>query len=154
MKTFVTALTLVALLVKIAPAQSRPTDSIGWLTGCWEWRTPSRVVEEQWSSTTGGTLLGFSKTTVRDSLREYEFIRIDAAGDALIYHAQPVRQAPAQFRALPPFDSVLTFTNPQHDFPQRVIYRRLGPDTIRARVEGTRNGQTRGFDYPYVRVKC
>jgi hypothetical protein len=38
-----------------------------------------------------------------------------------------------------------------HDFPQRVIYRRRGADSLLARVEGMRGGQLRGLDYPYRR---
>lgn len=143
MNTLAAAVTCVVFLSPMVSAQSRPTDRVSWLTGCWEWRTQSRLVEEHWSSANGGTLLGFSKTTVRDTVRAFEFIRIDAAGDTLIYHAQPARQAPAEFRALPPFDSVLTFANPQHDFPQRVIIGAWGP-TRSARVSRGRATDKRG----------
>ena len=135
-------------------AQARPTDAFGWLAGCWAQRSASGSVEEHWSSAAGGMLLGFSKTVRRDSLREYEFIRIYGAGDTLVYAAQPVRQAPAEFRAVPPFDSGFVFANPAHDFPQRIIYRQVGTDTLHARVEGRRGGQIRGFDLRYARTPC
>jgi hypothetical protein len=51
-------------------------------------------------------------------------------------------------------DSAVTFEHPTHDFPQRVIYRRRGADSLLARVEGMRGGQLRGSDYPYRRVSC
>jgi uncharacterized protein DUF6265 len=51
-------------------------------------------------------------------------------------------------------DSAVTFENPSHDFPQRIIYRRRGADSLLARVEGMRGGQLRGSDYPYRRVAC
>ena len=148
------ALVLATLSSAALGAQSRAVESLGWFTGCWERRTPSAVIEEHWSSATGGMLIGFGKTTVRDSVREYEFLRISAIGDTLVYHAQPSRQRPAEFRAVPPYDSVITFANPAHDFPQRVIYRRAGPDSLLARIEGTRSGQVRGVDYSYARVSC
>lgn len=53
-----------------------------------------------------------------------------------------------------PLADVVTFENLAHDFPQRVIYRRAGADSLIARVEGTRAGQPRGFDFPYRRVAC
>jgi hypothetical protein len=55
---------------------------------------------------------------------------------------------------VPPHDGAITFSNPAHDFPQRIIYRRAGADSLHARIEGTRNGQPRGVDYAYVRVAC
>ena len=144
-----------ALAALAAPlgAQARPVQSLGWLQGCWERRTANAVVEEHWSSAAGGVLLGFGKTTVRDSVREHEFLRIHAIGDTLVYHAIPSRQQPAEFRAVPPHDSVITFSNPGHDFPQRIIYRRAG-DSLHARIEGTRNGQPRAVDFRYARAAC
>ena len=98
-------------------------------------------------------LLGFSRTVRRDSVVEYEFVRIFAVGDTLVYEAQPSRQAKTEFRAVPPFTPEVVFTNPTHDFPQRVVYRRSG-DSLVARIEGTRGGQLRVIPFPYARVPC
>jgi hypothetical protein len=46
------------------------------------------------------------------------------------------------------------FENPQHDFPQRVIYRKQGPNGLHARIEGTHKGQARGIDFPMKRKLC
>lgn len=96
----------------------------------------------------------FGRTLRGDSLVEYEFVRVYGKGDTLVYDAHPSGQEPTEFRATAPFDSAITFSNPAHDFPQRVIYRRVGNDTLIARVEGMRNGQVRGIDFPYRRVAC
>jgi hypothetical protein len=136
-------------------AQGRPTDALAWLTGCWERRTPDGVIEEQWSSAVGGMLLGFSRTVRRDSVTEYEFVRIYNAGaDTLIYDAQPSRQARTEFRAVGPFEPEIVFANPAHDFPQRIVYRRVSKDSMIARIEGTHGGQTRTINFPYVRARC
>jgi hypothetical protein len=147
-------LLVLAVLARDARAQSRPTDALAWLAGCWERRHPDGlVIEEHWSSPEGGTLLMFGKTTRRGTLIEHEFVRIYAVKDTLVYAANPSGQTPTEFRAVPPYDSVVTFANPAHDFPQRVIYRR-GADSLFARVEGMRSGQLRGVDFRYARVKC
>jgi hypothetical protein len=99
-------------------------------------------------------LLGFSRTLRGDKVVEHEFVRIYSVGDTLVYNAHPSGQSPAEFRAPPPHGDAITFSNPAHDFPQRVIYRRVGNDTLFARVEGMRNGQLRGIDFPYRRVAC
>lgn len=131
----------------------RPTEQLTWLAGCWERRTASSVVQEQWSSNAGGMLHGFSRTLRRDTVVAWEFIRIYAAGDTLVYEAQPSRQAKAEFRAVPPFEPEVVFSNPAHDFPQRVVYRRAG-DSLLARIEGMRGGQTRVIPFGYARVAC
>ncbi len=148
-----TALLWLAALAPAA-AQSRPTDALAWLGGCWERRTSTLLVQETWSSPAGGMLHSFARTIRRDTLIEYEFTRIYAAGDTLVYEANPSRQARTEFRALPPFDRAIVFSNPAHDYPQRVGYRPVGRDSLRAWIEGTRDGQTRRVDYPYARVRC
>ena len=146
------AIALLAAHASIVAAQ-RPTDQLAWLTGCWERRTANGVVEEHWSSNAGGMLHGFSRTVRRDSVVEYEFVRIYGAGDTLVFEAQPSRQAKAEFRAVPPFTPEVAFVNPSHDFPQKVVYRRSG-DSLLARIEGTRGGQLRVVPFPYIRVPC
>ena len=48
----------------------------------------------------------------------------------------------------------MIFSNPAHDFPQWIIYRLRGSDSLVARIEGTRNGQLRGIDFPMRRTGC
>jgi Domain of unknown function (DUF6265) len=136
-------------------SNARPTASLDWLAGCWERRNGPRVVEEHWLAPRGGLLLGMSRTTRGDSLVEFEQVRIYEVGDTLVYAAMPSRQAPAEFRAAPPHrGDDLTFANPAHDFPQRIRYRRIGSDSLVARIEGESNGATRGIDFAYRRVAC
>lgn len=147
------ALLLALSAPAVIEAQTR-ADDVKWLSGCWERRTPTSLIEEHWSAPVAGTLLMFGRTVRGDRVLEYEFVRIYAKGDTLVYDAHPSGQPPAEFRALPPYDAGVTFENPTHDFPQRVIYRRGGSDSLFARVEGTRDGQSRGFDFHYSRVPC
>ena len=138
-----------------ATSAARPTSALEWLAGCWERRSGERVIEEHWTAPRAGMLLGVGRTTLGDSVVEHEFVRIYEAGDTLVYAAHPSGQVPAEFRAPPPrAGGVVTFENAAHDFPQRVIYRRAGPDSLVARVEGTRRGVVRGADFPYRRVPC
>ena len=139
----------------VAGAQDAPTVSqVGWMAGCWEQSAGARLIEEQWMRPRAGLMLGVSRTVVGDSLREYEQVALFQRGGHLIYAATPARQAPAEFTSIAVSDSAVTFENPTHDFPQRVIYRRRGADSLIARVEGMRRGQLRGSDYPYRRVTC
>jgi len=45
------------------------------------------------------------------------------------------------------------FEDLAHDFPQRVIYRRLGPDAGTGRIEGQIGGQAKSIDFPYKRCE-
>ena len=100
-----------------------------------------------------GVMLGMSRTVRGDSLIEWEFMRLHERAGKLVFAAQPARQAPAEFESTSIGSGVITFANPAHDFPQRIIYRR-GGDSLFARIEGVRNGQERGVDFRYARVRC
>jgi hypothetical protein len=150
------ALLLLALAAPAAHAQQAPAAAgrLGWLAGCWEARSGARVVEEQWMRPRGGTLLGMSRTVAADSTVGHELMRIVERGGSLVFQAHPSGQAPAEFPAVEAGPERAVFADPAHDFPQRVIYRRVGADSLVARVEGERNGTTRGIDFRYARVAC
>ena len=100
-----------------------------------------------------GTMLGMGRTVRGDTLIEYEYVRIFERDGKLVYAAQPSRQAPTEFESTTIEAGAITFANPQHDFPQRVIYR-MGGDSLFARIEGTMNGRERGVDFRYARARC
>jgi Domain of unknown function (DUF6265) len=127
---------------------------LAFLAGCWEHRTPSRVTHEQWMAPLGGLMLGMSRTVVRDVAREWEALRVDVRDGVLTYQAQPGGGPPTPFAAVALTDSSVTFANPAHDFPQRILYRRVGADSLIARIEGDRGGTVRGTDFPMRRVTC
>ena len=99
-------------------------------------------------------MLGVGRTVNGNTLVEYEQLRIYRSGDTLVYAASPSRQAPSEFRARPPYTGEIVFENPAHDFPQRIRYKRLGKDSLHARIEGKRDGVERGVDFMYARVPC
>ena len=145
-----------AVLARPLRAQASPVQQLSWMAGCWRQtnHASGRTIDEQWMAPLGGTMLGMSRTVRGDSVIEYEHLRILERGGHAVFHAEPSGQAPADFEARTVSDSLVTFENPAHDFPQRVIYRRLGRDSVIARIEGARNGRVRGVDFPYTRAAC
>lgn len=153
-------LTLVLLLCGVALASSgarqtpKPTiQTLAWLSGCWESTRGTRYNEEHWMKAAGDSMLGMSRTLSGERTVEYEFLRIHAEQGELYYTARPSGQAEASFKLVSWKANEAVFENLAHDFPQRIIYRRTG-DTLQARIEGQRNGQLRGVDFPFTRVKC
>ena len=139
--------------VGLSLRESPGIDRVGWLAGCWEARSGSRTIEEQWSAPRGGTMLGTSRTLRADTTVGWEMVLLRSDSSGLAYEAHPSGQAGATFRSIDVSDSLVVFANPHHDFPQKVIYRRRA-DSLLARIEGTVNGRTRAVDFPYARVAC
>lgn len=136
-------------------AKALAIESLGWMAGCWEGRLAggSRY-EEVWLAPRGGIMLGVSRTLREGSAAGHEFLRIAEEDGALVYLADPSGQTPTRFTATEVRDGTVTFANPEHDFPQRIRYRLEAPDRLLARIEGEREGQTRGVDFPMRRTPC
>jgi hypothetical protein len=138
----------------VAAQGPRRLERLGWLAGCWERSSGRGVVEEQWMRPRAGLMLGAGRTVEGDSVVEFEQVRLHERGGRLVYATAPSGQPPAEFESALVSDSTATFENPAHDFPQRIIYRRLGTDSLVARIEGVRGGRLRDVDFTYRRAAC
>jgi hypothetical protein len=149
------ALTLLVLIPGQACAQiSNDVQRLSWLAGCWQGQGGTTIVDEQWMRPRGGVMLGMGRTVRGDSVVEFEQLRIYTRNGRVVYAAAPSGQSAAEFEARTTSDSSVVFENLAHDFPQRIIYRRQGADSLVARIEGTRGGKVKGIDYPYRRSSC
>ena len=152
------AVVVPALLVagRSAAAQVGTVSQLRWMAGCWERRAANEpLVEEQWTVPRANLMLGAGRTTRGDTLvTEFEHTRISGTSGGGVFHAEPSGQPPADFAAITLNDTIVVFANPAHDFPQRVIYRFGGTDSLFARVEGKSGGREVGIDFRYARVRC
>lgn len=146
-----TALALV--LATTPPPPAAEIDRLAFIAGCWTLTRPNGTkIEEQWLAPAGGAMLGVSRSVRDGKLREYEFVRILPAADGkLQFVAIPSGQAESAFPVKEIGDNTVTFENPQHDFPQRILYRLVDKDTLVARIEGSIDGKARSADFPYTR---
>ena len=137
-----------------SPATPVGIQRVAWLQGCWESVTPQRTVEEQWMAPRGRGMIGVGRTVRADVLAEYELVVIREQDDRLVYEAHPSGQPSATFPSRTIQESTVVFENLQHDFPQRVGYRRSGSDALLAWIEGKQGTQVRRIDFSYRRVAC
>ena len=136
------------------PASPTPIERVAWMTGCWKLDMPGTIIEEHWMPPRGGMMLGMGRTIRHGRLVEHEFVFLNQVDDALAYEAHPSGQPTTTFRSSSPADTMVVFSDPAHDFPQQVGYRRMGPDSLLAWVEGAIDGRVRRIDFPYRRVGC
>jgi hypothetical protein len=119
---------IVGGLAMLLMAQSAPratVNDLGWMSG--HWITADAATEEDWTAPRGGIMLGTGRTVHDGTLREYEFIRLQAGADGVpIYWGSPNGATPVGFRLTRAGASSATFDNPDHDYPQRIRYRRDG----------------------------
>lgn len=148
---------ITAFLSLSSPTIPDPSlDSLAWMAGCWEGSYPNgRLVSEQWMKPSGSVMLGMSRTVRNGRTVAHEFIRLEQSGDGVIrYIARPSNQPEAVFTLTFLDGRKAVFENPQHDFPQRIMYERVSADSLVARIEGTIDGKERGSDFPYHKTAC
>lgn len=102
----------------------------------------------------GNQMLGVSHTVAGGKTREFEFMRIvQEENGEIFFVAQPSGYKETRFRLTLVNEREARFENPEHDFPQRVIYRRDG-DKLVGRIEGISGGKERAIDFPMMRISC
>ena len=128
MKTSMLTLVLLMLVSFCSPQTPKPTiNDLSWLAGCWEANLRGREVNEQWMKPAGGIMLGMARTVSQGKAAEFEFTQIREDKDGAIYYvAKPSGQPEASFKLIKLQNKEAVFENPQHDFPQRIRYRRKG----------------------------
>ena len=137
-------------LAQQAPGVSR----VAWLQGCWEASSPQRTIAEHWMAPHGGSMLGMSRTVRGGRLAAHELIVLREQDGRVAYEAHPSGLAATVFLSTAVSDTAALFENPEHDFPQRVGYRRVGSDSLLAWIDGTAGGAARRVEFRYARVAC
>lgn len=157
MKIFTAFLFLLLLsLTTMAQGTAFKIADLSWLGGCWA--SPANAqgpaITERWSPLGGDMMMGVGQTVKGGKTVEFEFLRIVQDGTNVFYIAKP-SQNPGEtaFKLIKLSPQEAIFENPEHDFPQRVSYRRNG-DNLTGHIEGNNNGKAMGFDFPMTKVRC
>jgi hypothetical protein len=138
------------------PAPMVQLVKLTWLAGSWRMEKAGRVVEEVWMAPSGGVMLGMSRTVVKGRVTEYEFMQIrEGPGGELFFVAAPSGQKEAAFQLLSLADNGVIFENPQHDFPQRILYTREADGSVLAAIEGPigMDDKRKRIEFPYKKVE-
>ena len=145
---------MLSLAAPGVPAAGPPggeLEKIAWLAGCWTSDAGGRQVDEQWMKPLGGTMMGMSRTVVDGKTIESEVLLIRATGSDVSYVARPSGQPEASFKLVTGTAGEARFENPEHDFPQRIVYWRDG-EKLCARTEGTIKGKAESEEWCYERM--
>ncbi len=145
-------LVIAALLLSIGFAgAAAPNASLDWIAGHWCVDLGEDTIEELWLPPHGGLVVGLGRTRTTDRTIAFEYFRIVDRDGTQSYIAQPSGQPPTAFRRTAGGERWVRFENPDHDFPQRVEYRRYG-DALRAEIAGPgENGKEVVITFDYSR---
>jgi hypothetical protein len=142
---------------EITPSKTVKLQDMAWLAGCWKVKpkeTPFNNVE-MWMKPSGNIMLGVGADLKGDKASAYEHMRIEAKDSGeIVFTAKPFDQPEASFTLTSESAENLVFENPQHSFPQRVIYRKQKDGSLEARIDGKRDGKMQAALFPMIKVAC
>jgi ABC-type sugar transport system substrate-binding protein len=115
---------MIALLMLAEAAAASPMPLPAFLSGCWEQRTEAgRWTEECWTDTRGGLMIGSGRSGNGETIRDWEWMRIERGADGSVtFYGSPKGAAAVGFKATESDAKSVTFVNAAHDYPQRVRY--------------------------------
>lgn len=130
-------LLLVGPFLSPVSPQEPALEDLAWLAGHWSAEEGGVLMEEHWTAPRGGVLLGLHRDVRLEGneLLGFEYLRIVVDGEGVpSYVASPGGGSSTSFSLAELEERRVVFENLEHDFPQRVVYRREG-DVLLARVE-------------------
>jgi hypothetical protein len=142
-----------------------PLDTMKWLIGSWENKNENGVMTETWSQQDDSALTGIVTASYLfkdESMDEprlrtdtLETIRIEQLWGKLSYIPAVKDQnngMPVKFKMTFCNAERFVFENPDHDFPQKITYERIGADSLVATVSGKWEGQEVKETFPMKRT--
>jgi hypothetical protein len=126
---------------------SRPLKRFEKLVGIWENISGNTTYLETWEWSSHEILKGSaSLKNGQGKILFSEILQIQQIGVHTVYIACVNNHPPVLFTLTDEKETdsntvQWTFENPEHDFPQRIVYRLEAGDTLYAWVEGTENGK-------------
>jgi hypothetical protein len=122
----------------VEPPTSAPDAKLAdlsWMSGSWGGGAGERFAEEHWTDPRGGVMIGTHRDLKAEKAVFFEFLRIEQRGRTLAYVASPRGRCPATVFWLAEISPQhVLFANPEHDYPQRIVYWKDG-DALKARTE-------------------
>jgi hypothetical protein len=135
--------------IRGAPQAPSP---LAFLAGCWA--EPGDGLREQFTAPTANLILGTSRYVRAGKVVQFEFHRIALEDGGATLTPYPNGKASVPFAADTLQDGYVVWANPEHDFPQRIIYDGREAGALTATIEGPRDGGTARTSWRMLRTDC
>ncbi len=142
------------LIFTLFVGKTAAQQSLAWLEGAWTIETGRGQIVETWKIQNDSTLVGDSKfVKPNGEAAVQETLEMTKRNGEWVYISTVQGQnnnQPVSFKVFFARGSEFIAENTDHDFPQRIAYRRVG-DRIFASIEGRKNGGYNKQNFDFVK---
>ncbi len=117
-------------------------QQFGFLSG--KWKVENSNLIEKWKLDGEDVMTGKAYSISAQDTILHELIQLIFDQNNIWYKAQVIGQNNNQsilFKLVKCQPNLFVFENPEHDYPQRIGYRRVGSDKMLVWIEGSKNGK-------------
>lgn len=141
-------------LLFFVPENELPASltSLDWLAGYWTATIDDTRMEEFWLHESGGVMLGLHRDTRPSKRAFFEYLRIVAHEDGISYFASPNGREATEFRLWEWTENKVVFSNPDHDYPQEIIYELQDSTHLIVRIEGVTGGEKTSLEWRWTKT--
>lgn len=148
-------LILILLSTRTIAQINSQLEKFSFLVGIWSFTTAKGKITEKWDWNKSAELKGssYSVSHSGDSVLQ-ETISLYQSDGEIFYTPtgyQEGNRSTVPFRLVSVNQNTFTFENKDHDFPQRIIYRKISDHEMLAWIEGEVNGKLTKIEFPYKR---
>ena len=152
--TFLISIFLISSLIATCQENSI-IKQLQQLNGLWKTGTAEKTIYESWQTISDMEMDGKSYKIKATDTIIFEQTKIVEKNNEVNYIAKVSNQNGGKevpFKLISSANQTFIFENPEHDFPQRVIYQLVSKDSLHAWIEGKYKGKDGREDYYYARV--
>lgn len=124
-------------LVFYSCTKHHPIDKAEWMLGEWTLQQGEEKMLERWSRSNDTLFEGASFSIIGTDTVWSEKMTLSEINNEVFYNALVADQNEGKavsFKLVSSSEGKLLFENPEHDFPQRILYRRFGLDSMVAEI--------------------
>ena len=144
--------------VESTPAKTYANlEKANWFIGEWGSKSAEGELTERWNKENDSVYHGESYFVVGSKDTVFaEHVRLEEANGKLAYTVTVPGQnneKPVRFEMTSGNGNQIIFENPQHDYPNKIIYNKIGNDSLVAEISGIQKGKPASEKFAMKRNK-
>ena len=142
--------------MEITAKKYEAVENANWLIGRWENNSAEGNLSEFWTKANDSTFHGESYFVIEKDTVFGEKVALMQRGTDFIYEARVAKQndeKPVPFKLTSSSEKEMVWENPSHDYPNKIVYHKVGNDSLVADIFGVKDGKEKSETFKMKKVQ-